>query len=104
MAGIVTKNGADIITEARVLVGRQEVVLGRVVGDGNGGPERSTGIQTASQHLILPPGTHAITLGGFNNKKTWFNESTDVLFDDILITGSGAENLTAGVPVEPDEV
>jgi hypothetical protein len=30
-------------------------------------------------------GTHTLTIGGFNNKKTYFDESTEIRIDDVVV-------------------
>jgi hypothetical protein len=60
--------------------------VARIWGDGNGGATKSTGWQTYTATLQLNPGSHTLKLGGFNSKKTASDESTTMLFDDVLIT------------------
>ena len=65
--------------------------VARIRGDGNGGSERSTGWRTVELDLgQLSAGNHILTLGGFNNKKTYRDETTEILFDDILVTADVA--------------
>ena len=66
--------------------------LARISGDGNGGGVQSTGwVQRVFDLGTLSAGTHTVTLGGYNNKKTFNNESTEVLIDDVVavVTQSG---------------
>ena len=66
--------------------------IAQIFGDGNGGPAQTTGWQEVELDLgILGPGTHTLALGGFNNKKTLSNESTEILFDDVLLVQSSAD-------------
>src|SRR5262249_13509677 len=66
------------------------VVQPHIVGDGNGGPPRSTGpISRVIELGCLPPGTHTVTLGVRNNKKTFNNESTTLLLDNVSAKSSG---------------
>ena len=66
--------------------------IAQIFGDGNGGPPQTTGWQEVELDLgILGPGTHTLALGGFNNKKTLANESTEILFDDVLLVQSSAD-------------
>ena len=56
----------------------------QLTGDGNGGETRTTGWVTVSFDLgTLAAGTHTFTIGGYNNKKTFTNEFTTLLFDDV---------------------
>lgn len=58
--------------------------LARIRGDGNGGPNQTTGWRLVSIPLgQLSAGTHTIVIGAFNNKKTFRNEATEVLIDDV---------------------
>jgi uncharacterized protein YkwD len=74
--------------------------LGRIAGDGNGGPGRSTGWQTVTIDLgELSEGAHNLTFGGHNNLKTDRNESSTIQFDDILLTGAATpDDGTDGPP------
>ncbi len=64
--------------------------LAQVVG---GGP-LSTGWQLAQFNLgTVAAGSHTITLGGFNNQKTYPDEFVEMFFDDVL--------LAAVVPIPP---
>ena len=64
-----------------------EDFVAQIVGNGNGGPERTTGWQQVTLDLgVLEDGIHEVTIGGFNNKKTLANESTEILIDDVLLT------------------
>jgi hypothetical protein len=71
-----------------VLVGQGGTdYLARVVGNGNGGSARSTGWQTYELDLgTLAAGTHRLIIGGYNNKKTYRDESTEVRIDDVVIS------------------
>lgn len=82
----------DEISEALVsidgnLIGRQGVnYLARILGDGNGGSKKTTGWQLVNFDLgQLSAGSHTLTIGGFNNKKTYRNESSEILIDDVVI-------------------
>ncbi len=60
--------------------------LAQIGGNGNGGGEITTGWQQLIFDLgILSEGSHSIDVGGYNNRKTYNDESTEVLFDDIEI-------------------
>ncbi len=58
----------------------------QIAGDGNGGSTRTTNWALFEVNLgTLPAGSHLLTFGGFNNKKTYTDEWTEVLIDDLLI-------------------
>ena len=60
--------------------------LAQLVGDGNGGSPQSTGWVAVDVNVgVLPVGTHTLTIGAFNNKKTFNNEMTDLLIDDVVV-------------------
>ena len=74
--------------------------VAQIVGNGNGGGQESTGWQVYQTSLgILGPGQHSVTFGGFNNKKTLSNESTDVLLDDVRVT---ADDVSGNIFVNAD--
>ena len=69
--------------------------LAQIVGNGNGGGAQSTGWQVFQANLgSLAPGNHALTIGGYNNKKTYNNESTEILIDDVLLSLEPPEDPT----------
>ena len=70
----------------------------------NGGGD--TGWQTVTIDLgNLSTGSHTITLGGYNNKKTSSNEDTEIQFDDISITTTVAATVATGSSdLTPDTV
>jgi hypothetical protein len=60
--------------------------VAQVAGDGNGGAAITTGWRLVEIVLgTLPAGTHTLTLGGYNNKKTGTSERTTVLIDDVSL-------------------
>jgi PKD repeat protein len=62
--------------------------LARLTGDGNGGSPQTTGWQQVE--LVIPglaAGTHTVVIGAYNSKKTAANETTELLIDDVTITG-----------------
>ena len=60
-----------------------------IVGDGNGGGSETTGWKQAFIYLgSLTTGTHTLTIGGFNNKKTTASETTQILIDDVVVVHS----------------
>ncbi len=61
--------------------------VARIVGNGNGGSVISTGWQLFTVTIPnVPAGSHTLTLGGFNNRKNRFDESTDILIDDVRLS------------------
>ena len=65
--------------------------LAQIVGDGNGGSARTTGWRLFQVDLgTLAAGTHTLVIGGYNNKKTYNDESTTILIDDVLLTEATA--------------
>lgn len=75
------------IDGALVSTGSSDFIT-QIVGNGNGGTTQTTGWQAFEVNIgSLPPGQHSIAFGGFNNKKTYNNESTTVLIDDIRVSG-----------------
>ncbi len=75
----------DEISQARISVDGQETVVAEFTGDGNGGPEKNTGIQPFNLEIQLSAGNHTLVLGAFNNKKTSFNEETFVSYDNVKV-------------------
>ena len=56
-------------------------------GDGNGGSVTTTGWQTVTIDLgQLTAGDHTLVIGGYNNEKTFNDESVDIRVDDIQLT------------------
>jgi PKD repeat protein len=69
-----------------VLYGQVGDALGRITGDGNGGSAQTTGWRTAELNIgVLLPGEHTLAIGGYNNKKTYNNEFTDVIIDSLRV-------------------
>jgi hypothetical protein len=72
---------SDEFSEVPVTVGTIQPGTGgqdfvaRLTGNGNGGPAESTGWQTFTTTLTLAPGSYALTLGAYHNKKTASNEA-----------------------------
>ena len=66
-------------------------VLARIVGDGTGGPNQTTGWTQVRVNVgRLSAGSHTLVLGGFNNKKTFRDEVTRIRFDDLMIEGESS--------------
>jgi len=60
--------------------------IAKVTGDGQGGSLQSTGWQLADIPIHdLAIGSHDITIGGYNNKKTFTDEFTDIYIDDVTV-------------------
>ena len=53
---------------------------------GDGSTSWDSGWITETLSTSLAPGTHQITVGGFNNKSTVAGEITEVFFDDVRVT------------------
>ena len=61
-------------------------------GDGDGGQPRTTGWKRFQMDLgMLDAGKHIITIGAYNNKKDALNEITELLIDDVRVTGMLAD-------------
>lgn len=75
---------ADENSDARVRLDNQEIVLAQLVGNGNGGGLETTGQPDVSLDFSLLAGSHTLILGGFNNKKTSTDESTQVFYNNEL--------------------
>ena len=59
--------------------------LAQIAGDGNGGSPTTTGwVQVDLDLGTLSSGLHTLVVGGFNNLKTFDDESTTVFIDDIV--------------------
>jgi hypothetical protein len=83
---------ADEISEALVTV--DSVLFGippndyvaQLVGDGNGGGPITTGWQQVTLNVgTLGTGLHTVIVGAYNGKKTAIDETTNVLFDDLVV-------------------
>lgn len=79
---------------SQVLVLLDDVLIGelpndyiaQITGNGNGGNIETTGWQLFQADLgQLDAGNHTLTLGGYNNKKTYSDEYTHIIFDDVNI-------------------
>ena len=81
---------SDEFSQALIAVDGTVFELATVTGDGNGGPQMTTGRIDVEIPLSLSAGTHTLSLGGFNNKKTLSNELTDIFYNNVLLTGTGA--------------
>ena len=61
------------------------------VGDGNGGAVYDSGWQFATFDIALGAGAHTILVGAHNNDSTAADEYVTAYFDDIQVTGPGAD-------------
>jgi hypothetical protein len=60
--------------------------VAQLAGDGNGGAAIATGWQLDQLPLgTLAAGTHTLTLGGYNSRKTSASERTTILIDDVSL-------------------
>ena len=67
----------------------------QVNGNGNGGSNITTGWQFVNLDLgQLKAGTHTLHIGGYNNKKTYFDEQTQVLIDNVKIVANPSVSAT----------
>ncbi|MGH2569590.1 MAG: Ig-like domain-containing protein, partial [bacterium] len=81
---LIGTNGADFVA--------------RFAGDGDGGLPQTTGWTLVELDLgILDPGTHTIVLGGYSNKKTFNDETTEILVDEVVVEFLGFA--ATGAPV-----
>jgi hypothetical protein len=74
--------------------------VARITGDGEGGPDKTTGWQQVEIAIgALSGANFTLTIGAYNNKKTWLNESTELLIDDVSLftrKGTGMLMVTRG--------
>lgn len=54
-------------------------------GDGNGGAIETSNVRTFTTTINLTAGNHSLILGGYNNRKTLANESTQIIFDNVIL-------------------
>jgi putative CocE/NonD family hydrolase len=83
---------SDELSEALVRVDGTQPGTGgtdyvaRITGNGEGGPNLSTGWQLFETDLgPLGAGSHTLIIGGHNNRKTAQNETTTVQIDDVVV-------------------
>ncbi|MCP4984378.1 MAG: hypothetical protein GY935_28235 [Gammaproteobacteria bacterium] len=86
---------SDELSEVLVSVNGQETLLATLTGDGNGGPNQDTGFIPYRVNLSLPAGSNVISLGCFNNKKTYNDESSFCTFDNVSVAEAGGALLDA---------
>lgn len=78
----------DEFSEALMAVDGNITIIATLTGNGDGGGTQSTDFKTFQTQLNLGAGTHTLTLGDYNNKKTSTSEFTDVEYDDVLVTAT----------------
>ena len=60
--------------------------VAQITGDGDGGSPISTGWKRFHLDLgTLAAGTHTLIIGGYNIKKTYNDESTEIIIDDVIV-------------------
>ncbi|WP_193369439.1 Calx-beta domain-containing protein [Pelagibius marinus] len=100
---ISTQYEADEYSQVLVSIdGGAPITVDELFGDGNGGPDQTTGLQAAALDLgSLAAGDHSLAIGGYNSKKTWSDEYTEITIDDVLVIGTppagGSEAAPAGL-------
>ena len=58
----------------------------QIAGDGNGGSPDTSGWRLfQTDPISLSTGNHTLIFGGYNNKKTFNDESVEVLIDDVMV-------------------
>jgi hypothetical protein len=63
--------------------------IAQIAGDGNGSSPRSTGWQHAQLNTdLLPAGTHTSNIRGYKDRKTYNDESPEILIDDVQVTAT----------------
>jgi hypothetical protein len=80
---------SDERSELLVSIDDTVAVVASLTGDGNGGQVMTTGFQRFTANVPLSAGTHTLTIGTFNNKKTFFDEVTLTLVDDVRLSAGG---------------
>ncbi|MGD1879800.1 MAG: Calx-beta domain-containing protein, partial [Kiloniellaceae bacterium] len=74
-----------------------------LVAELTGGGVLSSGEQSVVLDLgPLDAGSHSLAIGGYNNKKSWSDEATEISIDDVLVTGEapGSSAASANGPFE----
>ncbi|MCZ6800269.1 MAG: Ig-like domain-containing protein, partial [Nitrospirae bacterium] len=74
-------------------------------GNGNGGGTETTTWQLFQTTVpALSAGTHVLTLGGYNNKKTYANETTEILIDQVTVVRSNEPTPDTTPPSTPGDL
>jgi Ca2+-binding RTX toxin-like protein len=77
----------------------------RITGDGDGGPDQTTGWQSFTVDLgALAAGNHTVAIGGYANRKTFNDEFAEVLIDDVTISNGASLIVGAGAGVLANDV
>lgn len=77
-----------VMRDGTVLGGSSLDFVARTEGDGDGGTARATGwVVISSSEASASRGRKVLTIGGYSNKKTADDESTQILIDDLRMTG-----------------
>jgi PKD repeat protein len=76
-----------------------QTYVARITGNGNGGSTLTTNWRTFTTTRQLAPGTYTLTLGGYSNKKTYNDETTTVLIDDVVVTMTTGALLAQSSPL-----
>ena len=67
--------------------GGAPILVDQLTGDGNGGPDQTTGAQSFTALIgPLAAGSHTLAIGGYNNQKTWNLEKSSLVIDDVRLT------------------
>ena len=84
---------SDEYSEVVYSIDNKAQAVARLRGDGNGGYPHSTGWQAKEVNLgLLGAGTHKLVLGGYNNRKTFNTERTDIFIDIVELQALSAGN------------
>ena len=75
------------ISQARIKIDDEEIILAEFEGDEDGGSSKNSGIQDVELTINLAAGDYRIILGAYNNKKDARNEKTFVSYDNVVIIG-----------------
>jgi hypothetical protein len=98
---------------SEVLVSIDGVLIGdggndyvaRTVGDGEGGPDNTTGWQQFSTNTgTISAGTHTLRIGCYNNKKSYTDEETEILIDDVVISRPVEMVMTRAIESDPNRL
>ncbi len=83
---------SDEYSEVRFMRdGGPSTTVATLVGDGSGGPVLTTGLQSFTVSLgTLGAGIHTFTIGGYSNKKTYHDEFTNIVIDEVKVIGAPA--------------
>ena len=82
---------SDEVSEALIALDNNLIGIGatdliaRIAGNGNGGVNQTTGWVQVNLDLGNLNGEHTISIGSFNNKKTYNNEFTTIVIDDVVL-------------------